>query len=347
MGLLRENEIQNDDENIFNRTMVVVHAARERGMAIHSLNCFGKLTNFFSIKLETHKRFLFEALPLAPIGRAWRINFDDKFVFKKFLEEHGFPYAQGAVFYTERVAVRFAATVGYPLVVKPQCGSLSQHIICNIKTEDELRRAVHIVQMVGSEFIVERYIPGDVYRVTVVGQKFACCLREKPNVVGNGKHTIEELVQKKNAMSGRGEAGHKNFTLHKIHFNTHADDVLRIQGATRTSILPAGQKVYFHDKLILAAGADIHDKTDIMHLENRELFVRLAKMLAAPVVGFDLICSDITRPLVSQSCAIIEANSLPYIDMHHYPVSGQSRNVAGWILDEWENKYHSVFSVKK
>jgi cyanophycin synthetase len=53
----------------------------------------------------------------------------------------------------------------------------------------------------------------------------------------------------------------------------------------------------------------------------------------APLIGIDFISPDISRPYREQKCAILEVNSLPYIDMHHYPVSGKERNVAGQVLD--------------
>ncbi len=335
-GLLREHRLDDDREDIFNRTMVLVCAAHTRGWPVFSLDFLGKPTNFFSVKLKNGKKFIFEALPLVPIGAVLNINFDDKSVFKKFLKAHGFPYAPGGLFYTERAAIRFTARCGYPLVVKPHSGSLSQHVVCDIKDDAALRHAIRIVQMVSSEFIVERHIPGDVYRVTVVGGRCACCLRERPNVTGDGIRTIEALVREKNAALSRAPAKKKNATLHEINLDAHADEMLATQRLSRISVLPAGKKAYCHDKLILAAGADTYDTTDAMHLENRELFLRLAKILEAPVVGFDVICRDIAQPFSSQTCAIIEANSLPYIDIHHYPAHGAPRDVAGWIWDEWE-----------
>ena len=56
--------------------MVLARAARARGIIVCSLDCFDKPTNFFSMGFAANKRVLFEAFPLAPLGRAWRINFD-------------------------------------------------------------------------------------------------------------------------------------------------------------------------------------------------------------------------------------------------------------------------------
>ena len=109
--------------------------------------------------------------------------------------------------------------------------------------------------------------------------------------------------------------------------------MLKSRGLTLKSVLPKNKKVYLHDKVVLACGADIHDRTDDVHPDNKQLFLRLSQILGTPIVGIDFICRDVSKPYSEQQCAIIEANSLPYIDMHHFPVSGKPRDVAGRIVD--------------
>ena len=101
--------------------------------------------------------------------------------------------------------------------------------------------------------------------------------------------------------------------------------MLASQNLTLTSILANDRKVYLHDKVILGCGADIHDTTDTMHLDNISLFEKVGALCAEPVIGIDFIASDISRSYLEQKCAILEANSLPYIDMHHYPVTVRER----------------------
>ena len=224
--------------------------------------------------------------------------------------------------------------LGFPLVVKPKLGSLSKHITCNIQNEADLKKAIHIAQIINPEFIVEKFIEGDVHRVTLVNHKMAgCCLREAPNVVGDGMHTITESDWNKNEHPWRGEAHQKNFTLHKISADENTKFFLAKQGLALETVLPPGTKAYLHSKIILKGGVDIHDKTDEIHPDNIALFQKISRLCDTPLVGLDFICQDISPPHHQQKCAVLEANSLPYIDMHHYPVTGQPRNVAGLIMD--------------
>ena len=158
-------------------------------------------------------------------------------------------------------------------------------------------------------------------------------MREAPNVTGDGAHTVAERIEIKNEHSWRGEAHQKNFTLHKIVADESAQVFLAKRGLTVESVLPKGTKVYLRDKIILKSGADIHDKTDEVHPDNIALFEKVSRLCESPLIGLDFICQDISRPHHQQECAVLEANSLPYIDMHHYPVTGKPRNVAGLIMD--------------
>lgn len=208
------------------------------------------------------------------------------------------------------------------------------HITCNIQNSSTLKEAIHIAQMMDREFILEKHIFDDVYRITIVNNNFlVCCLREPPNVIGNGINNIEELVNKKNSNPLRGNLHQKNFTLHKINLTEKAISLITDRGFTIKSILPKGVKIYLHNKVILSCGSDIQDKTDDIHIENKSMFLNLSRLLNTSLVGIDFICQDISKPYYEQLCAIIEANSLSYIDMHHFPVIGQPRDVAGYIMD--------------
>jgi cyanophycin synthetase len=333
-GVLKEVDILDDDAQLHNRSLVIARAARERGIAMKALKLFGRReTNLFSMAVN-NRSILFEGLPLIEVGHVQTVDFDDKFILKQILRNNNLPYAKGEAFYNSKAALRYAKTISFPLVVKPRHGSLSKHTTCDIRSESALKEAIRIAQIIDREFVVEEFISGNVYRITVVrGEMLACCLREPPNVVGDGVHSIGELISMKNSSPLRGDIHQKNFTLHKIRLQGKIVSLLADQGLHFESVLPKGKKVYLHNKVVLGCGADIHDKTDDIHPSNRSIFLKLSRLLGAAIVGIDFVCEDIAKPYDEQRCAIIEANSLPYIDMHHFPVFGQPRDIAGYIVD--------------
>ncbi|MBI4088936.1 hypothetical protein HY415_02465 [Candidatus Kaiserbacteria bacterium] len=337
LGILREAEADDFDDGLYNRSLVVAREARRRGIKVKAIKFFGvKGTNNFSIEWAGTKSF-FEGLPHLTIGYTSAVDFDDKGVFKKLLIENNLPHARGGTFKDYESALRYVRmSIGFPVVVKPRSGSLSKHTSCNVRNEDELREAIAIVKIISTEFIVEEFITGGVHRITLVGNKVAAsCLRESPNVMGDGVHCIKELVELKNKDSRRGPLHKRNFTLHEIPMSNRTIFVLASQNLTLASIPANGKKMYLYDKVILGCGADIHDTTDMTHPDTASLFKKVGALCAAPVIGIDFISPDISRSYREQKCAMLEANSLPYIDMHHYPVTGQARNVAGAVLDHW------------
>lgn len=332
--VLKEADISDDDETLPNRTLVVARESAQRGITVKSFKFLGKeRTNFFSISIK-NKKIIFEVFPTEDIAKISKIDIDDKYKLKKILKSNNLPRAEGKCFHNAKEGIIYAKKLGFPLVVKPKLGSLSKHITCNIQNEADLEKAIQIARIINPEFIVEKFIEGDVYRATLVGHKVAAvCMREAPNVVGDGINTIADLIGTKNKHPWRGEAHQKNFTLHKISADENTQAFLAKQGLSMESVLPKGKKVCLHNKIILKCGADIHDKTDKVHPDNTALFQKISRLCDAPLVGLDFICQDISRPHHQQKCAILEANSLPYIDMHHYPVTGQSRNVAVLVMD--------------
>lgn len=333
-GLIQAVPIPHDDPTVHNRTHVVIHEAQRRGYTIEALRLLGRhVTNLFVLRLK-NREIYFEGLPTSPIGYSHPIDIDDKSIFKHCLDQAGFPIPQGRKFTRLRFGMRYGRELGFPLVVKPVTGSLSKHTTTNVGSEEDLRAAIVRAQQLSRTYLIEEHIPGHVYRATLVrGRLIACCRREAPSVTGDGRQTIRELIRAKNQDPRRGLANAKHVTLHQIPLTQGIIDELARQNFSVASVLAEEETIFVHPKVILASGADIHDVTDDIHPDNLTLLVGVAELCELPLVGLDLICPDISVSYRLQPFAIIEANSLPFIDMHHVPVTGKPRNVAGAILD--------------
>ncbi len=324
-----------ETDKISNRTMVLLHESKNRGLDVSVLTFFGLTSSIFSITFSNRKIY-FKILPC----NKRLFNFDDKYEFKKVLSKNGIPNPSGQSFVNYDQAVDYVIEkINFPVVVKPLSGSLSKHTTVGVASREELRRAVAISQILKKDFVVERFISGDIYRITVVGGKFvASCMREAPNIIGDGKHDIAELIELKNADAKRGDIDQNSFTLHKIALTKSTLAFLDEQGISLNTVPLSNRKIYLNKKITLATGADIHDVTHITHVDNVEMFERIAHLCGADLIGIDFICPDISQSWKHQVCGVIEANSLPYIDMHHVPSTGVSRNVSGAILDLLQNR---------
>lgn len=338
------------EKHIYNRSLVIIKEARRRGYEVLSLKIFSSLhAHFFSLRApKDGKELCFEGLPARPFFKKISPNIDDKLEFKNLLASHGLPNAPAMAVTGASQAIKAARSLGWPVVVKPRAGSLSRHTFVNIKGEQKLLHAFRAAKKISSEVLVERFIPGRVFRVTLINNKLAgIAWREPPNVVGDGRRTIRELIEIKNADPRRGPPTQKNTTLHQLRVTAKTKSMLRKEGLGLDDVLPAGRKLYLHDKIILAIGADIHELTERVHPDNEELFKKTAAVCRLPLLGLDFICQDVARTWHKQFCGFIEANSLPFVDMHMFPSHGQPRNIAAQIINELVEKPNDDRSFKK
>lgn len=326
-------------EEIQGRSLTIVEEAKKRGYTVNLVKFFNRHFNTFQLNFK-NKSLFFNVLPSADFERNNIIDFSDKYLFKLLLESNNFPHTQGESFRRLNTGLSYGNKLGYPLVVKPRFGSLSKHTSVGIRSENELKDAIKTVKIITDEFIVERYVKGKDYRVAVVENKMvACAFREPPNVIGDGSSTIEQLIMVKNNDPFRGTYHQKNFTLKKINITPRVEKLLMQKNYTVKSIPSADEKIYLDTKVVLSGGSDIHDVTDMVHGANVKLLEKLSMVLETSLVGFDIITPDISKPYYDTTFVVIEANSAPYIDMHHFPTSGSPRNVAARIIDSIESKF--------
>lgn len=256
---------------------------------------------------------------------------DDKARLKTFLKEAGIPCADGGAARTYREALRIFKAIGRPVITKPHCGSRGRHTTIDIRTPEELERGFRIAKQLSPRVVVETYIKGVVHRVTLVGGKpVAIAKREYPYVMGDGTHTVLNLIEIENRNPRRDGVFFK-----PIEITERLTHVLDEQGLKATDIPADGRKVLVNDKNSRLNGTVTDDITDRVHPENLALFTRIGELLEDPIVGVDIMLEDATRPWTEQSeVGVLECNSMPYIDVHHKVASGTAINVAALLWDE-------------
>lgn len=311
------------------RSWAVIEEARRRGIQIESILILGRVSTYYRMKFGS-KYYYFDSLP----SRFLHFRLDEKAYVKKKLLKAGFPASEGKLFWNVFPAMHYGKKLGFPLVVKPARGTHAYHVTAPINNEEELRRAITLAKQYQPRFIVERYLTGQLYRVTVINFHHVYVARRiAPNVVGDGVHTVDELIEIKNSDPARGETGQRDTTLHKIPVNGATDAALLRLGLTHAYIPKKDEQIVLHSKTSIGSGGDIFEETALLHPENKEMFRRAARLFGTDLVGFDVIATDLGRPYTEQVCGIIEANSIPMIDFHHYPSFGPPQNAAGALLD--------------
>jgi cyanophycin synthetase len=165
----------------------------------------------------------------------------DKSFTNHMLRTVGVPVPDGRVVTSPNDAWEAAQEIGLPVVIKPADGNQGKGVSVNLYTEAEIGAAYTIARTYRSDVLVERYIEGDDYRLLVVnGELVAAARRDPALVVGDGQHTIAQLVAKVNEDPRR--PGHSG-TLTRIVIDEATQLVLQQQELTSESVPAAGQIV--------------------------------------------------------------------------------------------------------
>ena len=256
----------------------------------------------------------------------------DKELTKSLLAAAGVPVPDGRCVASAEEAWQAAVQIGSPVVVKPRDGNQGKGVAVNVQGRDRVLAAYELASANSSDVIVERYFPGHDFRLLVVGDTLvAAARRDPPQVIGDGKHSIAQLVELINADPLRGE-GHGT-SLTKIQLDDTAMATMASQGYSADSILKKGVLVVLRNNANLSTGGTATDVTDHVHPELAASAVAAAQMVGLDICGIDLVSQNVYEPLDKQGGCIVEVNAAPGLRMHLSPSYGKGRAVGDAIID--------------
>lgn len=254
----------------------------------------------------------------------------DKDLTKRLLAECGVPVPEGRVVTSPDDAWEAAQDIGLPVVVKPVDANHARGVSLDVRTREEVEAAYALAEREGSEVMVERYIRGHEHRVLVIGGRVVAASRgERAVIVGDGVHTVRELIERDiNSDPRRGEE--EEFPLDTIRLPENRDVMLELrrQGLTPESVPEAGREV-----LVQRTGLLTDDVTDLVHPDVAEIAGIAARVVGLDIAGIDLVVEDIGQPLAAQGGAIVEVNAGPGLLPHLKPANGKPRPVGEAIVE--------------
>ncbi len=254
----------------------------------------------------------------------------DKDLTKKLLHAAGVPVPLGRPVADLDDAWIVATQIGLPVVVKPQDGNQGKGVTVNIGSREHLETAFRAASAYGT-VMVEKYLPGSDFRLLVVGDRLvAAARRDPPQVLGDGVHTVRELVDRVNADPRRG-VGHAT-SLTKIRFDDIAIARLAVQGLRPESVPDKGQRVILRNNANLSTGGTATDVTDDVHPEVAARAVAAAQTVGLHICGVDVVTESVLKPLEEQHGGIVEVNAAPGLRMHLSPSYGKGRHVGEAVV---------------
>ena len=255
----------------------------------------------------------------------------DKELTKKLLDAAGVPVPHGRVALDADDAWAAALEIGLPVVIKPKDGNQGKGVTVNITTKEQMTAGFVAAAEFRDDIMVERYLPGNDFRLLVVGDKLvAAARRDPPQVIGDGASTVRQLVDRVNLDPRRGN-GHST-SLTKIRFDDIALASLAAQGYEADSVPPRGKRVILRNNANLSTGGAATDVTDDVHPEVAARAVAAAHMVGLDICGVDLVCDSVLKPIEEQGGGVVEVNAAPGLRMHLSPSFGKGRAVGEAII---------------
>ena len=312
------------------RAKVLWEEAIKRGIDLREFLLFGIGRDIFISRFNNEMRF-FDVLPRTknynPKGLEWM---DNKNEMKKHFKKVGIPVAAGGIASSKKQALKIFNSIEKPVIAKPNLGSRSRHTTTHISTEEELIKAYKLAHQLSPWVMIEEELSGYVFRGTLIGKKFVACLRREPAyVIGDGAHTVKKLIEIENKNPLRAGP-----IFHQLKLDDEAIKELTNWNKTPDTIPKDKEIVTLGQKTSRAVGGGITDMTDVIHPDNIAMLEKIAEVLDDPLIGVDFIMNDVSISWHNQpKSGVIECNSAPFIDLHHFPLVGKPHNVAGALWD--------------
>lgn len=310
------------------RSQLLWKEALRRGIAMEQLMVGGP-TDIFRIHKSGRTEFFKSLPPLRVSDRALRM--DDKIYFKEAMRRAGVPVPQSVSVRRERTTLAAVRALGGVVCIKPRTGSNGRHTFPFVRTKDDVVHALESVLKVAPFASIEEHLEGNLCRATCIGGTLHGFLEsEHPQIVGDGVSTVEELIGARNGVRASGTEA--------LVLDAAMTGYIRRRGFAVTDIVPKGTKLQLTYRGGRSVGATNREYGRAIHPSFIEVIERAAAATALPIVGFDLIIPDPLAPADTQRFGFIEANSLPWIDLHATPYHGEPNDLAPRVWDLWESQ---------
>ncbi|MGE4218849.1 MAG: ATP-grasp domain-containing protein, partial [Alphaproteobacteria bacterium] len=194
------------------------------------------------------------------------------------------------------------------VVVKPARGEQGAGISIDLSDIHEVEAAVERAKAVCDTVLLEEFVEGDDLRILVINDAVvAAAIRRPPEVVGTGRHTVAELIERQSRRRQAATGGESRIPL-----DAEAERCVREAGLAIRDIPDAGRTIRVRRTANLHTGGTIHDVTPRLHPALAEAAIRAAQALRIPVVGLDLLVPSVEEA----DYRIIEANERPGLANH-------------------------------
>ena len=308
------------------RTKVAWQEAKKRNIEMKQVVFLGKHTDNFRAKVKG-KYIYFDSLPIPSKPLDSDGKWDDKFFLKQNFHKNNIPVPACAKIPLSKLKRKtLFERFTKPIIVKPREGSRGRHTTTNIRTYHEFEKAYFLAKEICPQVIIEEHLSGYVCRATCIDGKLVGFYRAEPAfVIGDGEKTIEELIKEKNI--------NRLERVKEITINTELQEQIKREGYDIKDVLENDKRIELSHRIGRYFGGITKEMLDEINPSFIPILEKASKITNLHLVGFDCIVPNPEDAQNNQKWGIIECNTLPFIDLHYFALTGKPKDIAGMIWD--------------
>lgn len=283
---------------------LLVDEARRRGVHVEITDAEG---GFFRLSHGGRSVHCRESLTELTSGVAMSIC-DDKAVTRRVVERAGIIVPEQMTAGEDEAALSAFLEKHGRVVVKPARGEQGRAVAVGLVTLDEVKAAIQAAREVCDRVLIEACFEGEDLRLVVIDFKLvAAAVRRPPHVVGDGRSTVRELIERLSRRRAAATGGESTIPV-----DAETERCLSMSDVMLDDVLEEGREIAVRKAANLHTGGSIHDVTEIVHPRLVEAAINAARAIDIPVVGIDLMVKSPTEP----DYVFIEANERPGLANH-------------------------------
>ena len=307
-------------------TVVIIKEALLNGI---NVNILDEKKSIIELKKGDKTEILVQATRTSKDSSTLQYIVNDKAIAKKIMEDNGLSVPEGTVIDMDIDETTLDKIINQysnmPIVIKPKSTNFGTGITI-FKTganEEQINKAIKFAFEFDNTVLIEKYAQGKEYRFLVINNKcIAVTKRRNASVVGDGKLTIQELIENKN-----NEEWHK-FMHSQIKEDNELKEYCLRNGISMNDIPDEGKRVILRGNSNVSTGGESIDMTDTMPKYFKEIAEKVSKSFNAKICGVDIIINDIEK----EEYKVLEVNSNPGIYIQRWPYEGNERRIGLEVL---------------
>lgn len=313
-------------------TQILISAALIRGIEVEIID---RQNNLIRLKKGNHVEYIQEGTKTSRDTYITAEILGNKYAQKQILKEADLNTPKSILYSDEKTALAdYKKWKKGKIVIKPKTTNygIGINILEKNFTINKYTDAIKEAFKFDNSILVEEFFTGIECRFLVIGRKTVAVLHRVPaNIIGDGIHTIRQLVKLKNKDLLRGK-GYKT-PLEKIQLGTKEKATLKDLRFTLNSIPKKGITVFLRKNSNISTGGDSYDFTDKVHNGYKKIATKAAMTAQAKICGIDIISADFTKPPTGKNYIIIELNYNPVLYFHDFPFEGKNRKTGQHVLN--------------